>query len=162
MTTARPPLVRMRPLRQAVAGFTLMESVMVIALLAIVAAYVLPQSFNYSPLTLNAQTRNFVANLQQAQLLAITQGQQVNVQVSGNTYTVPVNMGSIGTQTVTLEPGTTFVASGVGSGYYFDSLGQPTDSAGHPTANWSFQLQTANTLGTLVSVEAISGWITGP
>lgn len=161
MTITRSPLVRWRQPRQAVAGFTLIESVMVIVLLGIVAAFILPKAFDSGPMTLTAQARNFAANLQQAQLLAITEGVAVNVQVNSNSYTIPLNMGNLTAQTVTLEPGTIF-SSGAGTGYYFDSLGQPTNNLGQPTSNWSFQLSAAGKTSPLIQVEAVSGFITGP
>lgn len=161
MTMARSPLVRWRHPRQAVAGFTLIESVMVIVLLGIVAAYVLPKAFDSGPMTLTAQARNFAANLQNAQLLAITEGVAVNVQVNSNSYTIPLNMGNMTSQTITLEPGTTF-SSGAGTGYYFDSLGQPTNNLGQPTSSWFFQLSAAGKTSPFVQVEAVSGFITGP
>lgn len=161
MNLTRPPLERCRPSHTAVAGFTLIESVMVIALLGIVAAFVAPKAFDSGRMTLKAQARSFAANLQQAQLLAITEGVAVNVQVTSKSYTIPLNLGNLSAQTVTLEPGTTF-ATGVGSGYYFDSLGQPTNNLGQPTANWSFQLTASGANSPSVTVEAVSGLITGP
>jgi prepilin-type N-terminal cleavage/methylation domain-containing protein len=162
MTFARSSLEGDRHPLQAVAGFTLIESVMVIALLAIVGIYVMPKAFDSGPMTLNAQARNFAANLQQAQLLAITEGVPVNVQVTSSTYTIPLNIGQLTAQTVALEPGTTFVDSSVGNGYYFDSLGQPTNNLGQAAATWSFQLQASGSTSPIVTVETVSGWITGP
>lgn len=162
MNLARPPLERCRAPHTAVAGFTLIESVMVIVLLGIVAAFVAPKAFDSGRLTLKAQARNFAANLQQAQMLAITEGIVVNVQVNSNSYTVPVNLGSLTSRTVTLETGTTF-ATGGNSTYYFDSLGQPTNNAGTPTSTpWSFQLMASGANSPSVTVEAVSGLIAGP
>lgn len=146
----------------ASAGFTLIESVMVIVLLSIMAAFVAPKAFDSGRMTLKAQARNFAASLQQAQLLAITQGVAVNVQVNSNSYTVPVNMGNLTSRTVELEPGTSFASASVGSGYYFDSLGQPTDTLGLPTNTWTFQLTASGANSPSVTVEAVSGMIAGP
>jgi len=161
MALARSPRVRWCHSPQAVTGFTLIESVIVIVLLGIAAAFILPKAFDSGPMTLTAQARYFAANLQQAKLLAISEGVAVNVQVNSSSYTIPLNMGNMSAQTVTLEPGTTF-SSGAGTGYYFDSLGQPTDNLGQPTTNWTFQLSATGKTSPLVQVEAVSGFITGP
>ena len=161
MIRANSPPVSWRHPRKTVAGFTLIELVTVIILLAIVSIYAMPKVFDYRRMTLNAQARNFAVSLQQAQWLAITQGVAIHVQVSSDAYTIPRNMGSLSTQTVTLEPGTTF-ATGVGTDYYLDSLGQPTNNLGQTTGNWNFQLQAGGSNGPSVTVEAVSGWISGP
>lgn len=74
MPATRPRIASLSRLQQASAGFTLMESVIVILLLAIISAYVVPKGFNPSKMTLDAQAKTLASDLQKAQLLATTSG----------------------------------------------------------------------------------------
>jgi len=162
MIIARPSLARLKYRQQAMAGFTLIESVMVMVLLGIVAAMVMPKAFNPNALTLQAQARNFTASLQKAQLLAITKGVTVTVRVNNSDYSVSANVGGLPSpETTTLENNATFI-SGNNTTLSFDSLGQPYIAAALLTSSFPFQLQAAGVSSGSIAIEPVSGWITGP
>lgn len=156
---ARPSLGTFDRRVTASAGFTLLESVVVIVLLGILAAYVVPKGFGTSSLTLEAQARTLAADLQHAQNLAATSGQTVLVCTSANRYLLqqggscpsplPANQ--------TSEP--VFVA--LGNGVTFVSL--PTlsyNSMGQPSSVASFQIKASDSAATYtVSVAALSGLV---
>lgn len=143
---------------QAMAGFTMIELALVLVLLGIVAKIAIPKAFNSDALTLQAQARNFTANLQRAQLLAVTQGTAVGVLIANDlkSYTIQANMGNMPNQVVDLVNGAAFT-SGAGMTYTFDSLGQPATNS-----TWSFGLQASGASAITVTVEAVSGLISGP
>jgi len=163
MIVVRPSLARLKHRRQAVAGFTLIESVMVMVLLGIVAATVMPKAFNPGAITLQAQARNFTASLQRAQLLAITKGASVQVVVNSTNYSVSANIGGLPSPEITTLETNTIFSTGSGNIFSFDSLGQPTDSSGAPlTTSLSFQLQASGVSSDNIAIEPVSGMITGP
>lgn len=159
----RRSLAQFRQSVQASAGFTLMESVVVILLLSILAAYVVPKAFSTSSLTLEAQASTLAADLQRAQNLAATSGQTVLVcigpSLNPNTYllqqggscpsTLPANQ--------TTEP--VFVVLGNGviftkrPALSYNSMGQPSNVA-------DFQIKASDSANSYtVSVAALSGLV---
>lgn len=90
MNTRRSPAPLSRT--QASAGFTLFETVIVLLLLGILSAAVLPKMFSTSSLTLKAQAQTLASDLQRAQQLATTSGQNVYVCATTSAYLVQVGM----------------------------------------------------------------------
>jgi type II secretory pathway pseudopilin PulG len=139
----------------------LFESVIVILLLGILAAYVAPKAFNSSAMTLDAQARALASDLQRAQILATTTGQTVLVCANASAYavqiggscpaTLPVQSSATQPVVVALEKGATF------------SPTLPTlvySSNGQPNAPASFQIRDAGlTSSFTVSVAALSGLV---
>lgn len=151
------PSLRLLPRHaSAWAGFTLFESVVVLVLLGVVAAYVAPQAFNAGPLTLRAQARALASELQRAQLLAVTSGSTstVTTTVSGDVtqYTVTYGSSPKTATTVALEVGVAFKAGSLSS-LSFDSMGQPS-SAGH------FELTSGTSPTVMVSIIEVTGLVT--
>lgn len=164
---ARPSLAWHATARQqALAGFTLLETVVVILLLAIAAVYAMPRAFNASALTLDMQARTLASHVQRAQLLATTSGQTVYVCAWTQAYLVQVGPVAAGipcpvtppTQTsvaqpvvVTLEQQATLTAAP--NPLSFGSQGQPVSEG-------RFQLQAAQDARTItVTAAAVTGLI---
>lgn len=152
------PSLRLLPRHASTwAGFTLFESVVVLVLLGIVAAYVAPQSFNAGTLTLRAQARTLASELQRAQLMAVTSGSTstVTTSVSGDVTQYTVTYGSSPAKTITtvaLDGGVVFETGSLTS-LSFDSLGQPS-SGGH------FQLTSGTSPTVTVTIIEVTGLVT--
>ena len=142
----------------ASAGFTLMETVIVILLLGILAVYLAPKAFTPAAMTLRAQTRNFASDLQRAQMLATTSGVSVQVQVNTQQYSVqysPDGVKNVIATNVNLSDA--FFSAGTGT-FTLNSLGQPSD--GQPK---TIQLSSTGAPSPLtVKIYATSGLIEGP
>ena len=166
---ARPPLAPSRRRRQAVAGFTLIESVAVLVLLGLVGVRILPKAFNTSEMTLDAQTRTLASSIQRAQLLASTGSTPVYICTSSAAYVVQVGLhdsgagqacpGTLPSEPQTNEPvvvtldNSVSLASAPVTPLWFNSLGQPS-------AAGAYQLQTPNaTRSFTVSVAAVTGLV---
>jgi len=166
---ARPPLAPSRRRLQAAAGFTLLESVVVLVLLGVVGARILPKAFNTSEITLDAQARTLASSIQRAQLLASTGASPVYVCTSSAAYLVQVGPynsgagqlcpGTLPSQPQPSEPvvvsldNNVSLASAPGSPLWFNSMGQPS-------AAGAYQLQTPNaTRSFTVSVAAVTGLV---
>lgn len=140
-----------------VAGFTMVEVIIVVVLLGILAAVLMPKAVNPDAITLKAQARNFASDLQRAQLLAITTGVPVTVQAIGNRYTVQYTLGTtpVTAVDVTLDSHASFSTGGT---LVFNSLGQPAAAS----TSQSFQLSNTAAISPAVAVLSTSGRITGP
>lgn len=137
----------------ASAGFTLMESVIVILLLGILAAFIAPKAFDSGRMTLKSQAWNFASDLRYAQLLATTTGVPVTVTTSGNRYTIQytLNSASVTPVDVTMANDAVFTPAGQQS-LTFDSLGQAQGSL-------SFAFSSTGNSSASVSVTAATGLI---
>jgi prepilin-type N-terminal cleavage/methylation domain-containing protein len=93
---------------QASAGFTFIETLVVLVLLGIFSAYYAPKAFKPSQFTLRAQVRNLAGHVQYAQWLAVTTGSVVSVCASSGAYLVQIGTGAcpttMPTQTSTSQP----------------------------------------------------------
>ena len=147
-------------------GFTLVESVAVVLLLAILAAVVAPTAFNASALSLGPQARGLAADLQKAQWLGMTSGQAVYLCVPVNQgYLVQVGAYAPGqacpsvlpSATSPSQPVVTALESGLTlaanpTALQFKGLGEPHTAA-------SYQLQTSGGASRTLSVSAITAHI---
>ena len=158
---ARPSLAPFHRRVPAPAGFTLFESVIVILLLGILAATVLPKAFDTGAMTLQAQARTLASDLQRAQLLATSSGQNILVCATSAAYIVQIG-GTCPSPLPTVPQSTqpTVVILDKGA-----TLATPTpaliyNSLGQPNAAASFQIRSAGlTSSYTVSVAALSGLI---
>lgn len=159
--TARPPPAPFDRRATASAGFTLLESVIVILLLGIMAAAVVPKAFDTGAMTLDAQARTLAADLQRAQLLATSSGQTVLVCASSAAYMVQIG-GSCPTPLPTLPQATQPIVVELDKDATFatplpaltyNSMGQPNGSA-------SYQIRSSGLSASYtVSVAALSGLV---
>lgn len=158
---ARPPLAPFHRHVPASAGFTLFELVIVMLLLGVLAATVVPKAFDTGALTLQAQARTLASDLQRAQLLATSSGQNVLVCATSVAYIVQIG-GSCPSPLPTLPQATQPVVVALDKGatlttplpaLVYSSLGQPNGAA-------NFQIQSAGlTSSYTVSVSALSGLV---
>lgn len=117
-----------------VAGFTLVELVIVIVVLAIISAYAIIKSTSPAEVTLPSQAETMASALRHTQALAYTSGQRRRVSaLNGNTYSVAICGGSPITcptteSTVTLQNSVTFTAVSLVT-LDFNTLGQPDGKA---------------------------------
>lgn len=162
----RQLLARPHQRQQALAGFTLIETVIALLLLAIVSAYAVPKAFNSSAMTLDAQARTLASHVQRAQLLATTSGQPVYVCALGSSYLIQVGPYLAGQPCPAVLPALTTpnqpvvvtlvqqaTLTAMPNPLAFDTRGQPS-SAGH------FQLQAAQDAHTIsVTASAMTGLV---
>ncbi len=155
--------------RWAQCGFTLIEILVVIAILTILAAVAAPRFFSVSDVDRRFFYDDTIAALRYAQKLAIGTGCQVQVTVAANTYTLNLQdscTGSSYTQSVihpgtgasgysnTAPSGTTLSSSA--SPIIFDALGRALDSSGAVT---NFTVTVGGTLD--VDIVGESGFANG-
>lgn len=155
---ARLRFARPHQVRQASAGFTLIESILVIVVLGIISAYAIPSGFNDSRMTLDAQGKTMASHLQRAQLLATTTGQRVYFCAASTGYRILVN-DNCTTSTapvvdVTFDKQVTLPSSP--ASLSFDSLGQPSAAVSFvlssaPAGSGAITVSTASVTG-LVSI----------
>ncbi len=126
--------------RCSLAGFTLLELIVVMIILAIAAAVIVPQAVGTSGLEAQSAARMIMADLEYAQSQAIVTQETIEVDfsVTGNSYTVSNTSGPLihpitkkqyvidfdsqqGFQSVAIDS----VGFGGGSKVRFDSLGAP-------------------------------------
>jgi prepilin-type N-terminal cleavage/methylation domain-containing protein len=120
------------------AGFTLLESVFTMVLLAVLGVYAMMKLVTPGTMTLPAQTQALADLVRRAQTLAMVRGQRMGVSVasSGANGRVAIACAS-GTTPCNTDEDFSFsqgVAVG-GSTLYFNTLGQPTNNAGTPLAS---------------------------
>lgn len=118
-----------------IAGFTLIELVVVLALIGIMAVLVVPR-WTTAP-TLDAQTQQALSNLRYAQQLAMTHNQRFRVNFTSTTYDISDLAGTAitnpttGSTSITLTGGVTLTWTNLPNNLVaFDENGTPyTDSA---------------------------------
>ena len=155
-----------RTCQQACAGFTLIESVVTLLLLAIVAAYAVPKAFNSSAMTLDAQARTLASHVQRAQLLATTSGQPVYVCALGSSYLIQIGPYLTGQPCPTVIPAQTTpnqpVVVTLAQQATLTAMPNPLtfDTRGQPSSAGNFQLQAAQDTHTIsITAAAITGLV---
>lgn len=114
--------------RSKQSGFTMMELVLVVALLGILAAIAIPKYGDTSATEVCAAAEVLVADIRQAQALAIRQNNanNVNFNLNANGYTI---VDDAGTKTVTFGVGDYSAIDNTtlaGSSFSFNRTGAPT------------------------------------
>ena len=149
--------------RRAVAGFTLLEVIFTVVVLAVLATFAMMKLVTPATMTLPAQAQSLADVIRRAQSLAVVRGERTRVSV-----TTPGVNGSVAVACPASTPCNTdtsiTVSQGAvvgGSTVYFNSLGQPVNSAGTAlTGPTSFTLSyaTGSTTATYtVTVAALTG-----
>lgn len=140
-------------------GFTLVELVIVIAVLGVVAAVFVMNGPTPAAMTLPSQAQTLASDLRRAQTLAYTAGSRVRVTAtpSGNTYSVhsctSVSTCNTLVFSVALQNQVTFSAGSTAT-LDFDTLGQPSASASYTLVSGGDSKA--------VSVAALTGFVANP
>ena len=151
--------------RRAGAGFTLLELVFVIVVLAALTKFAMAKLVTPGSMTLPAQAQSLADLIRRAQSLAMVRGQRMSVAVasSGANGQVAIACAS-GTTPCSTDTSLTVsqgVAVGTASTIYFNTLGQPVDSVGAArTADATFTLSytTGESTATYtVTIAALTG-----
>lgn len=150
-------------------GFTLVELVIVIALIGIISVYAVMKSAPIAESTLPSQAQQMATDIRHAQTLAYTWGKRMRLAVTtgiNGSYSVSCFAGTPACDTsndftVTLQKN----ADMSGSTLYFNSLGQPSDSAGSAvssttTYNLCFPTCASATTTETVTVAPLTGYVT--
>lgn len=154
-------------------GFTLIELVVVIAILGLLSAYAVLKLPSPAQATLPSQARQLASDLRHAQALAITWDQSLVVSASGSRYSIACRTAAAtapcdATPVVDPATGSAFSTSlqkdvSFGSpttaSLSFDSLGRPVDSTGTPLVTdpaASYTLSAGSSMET-VTVNRLSG-----
>ena len=162
--------------RAARAGFTLIELIVVVMLLAIAAAVVVPQAMDTSDMQAMAAARTTASDLEYARDLAVTTTDRVTVtlDVSGESYVLTNTSGAI-VHPITKAPAYTVnfatqrgfervdvetASFGSSSAVTFDETGVPAGASGSPLAENGQVRISAGASSYLITVEAGTGKVT--
>jgi prepilin-type N-terminal cleavage/methylation domain-containing protein len=155
----------MRSAGHSLNGFTLLEVVVGVAVLAILVKFAMMKMVTPATVTLPAQVQSVADLIRRAQSLAVVRGQRMSVSVaaSGANGRVAIACAS-GAMPCNTDTGLTLsqgVVVGSGSTIYFNTLGKPMDSAGTPLAtdtSYTLSYQTGSSTATYtVTVSPLTG-----
>ena len=155
-------LLALKNKRHAMAGFTLIEMVMVLTLIGIFGMVSMPKMLSVGPATLDSQARTFASDLRRTQLLASVRGITLCVQASGTHYSIepctqpgmPIVDPATGQSFVgDFRNGVQFTNAAITPSLAFNSAGQPN----HATR---FMVGSNVSTSTLyVDVTALTGYV---
>lgn len=155
------------------AGFTLVELVMVLIITGVLAAYAAGRYIGRADTTGSSQAQRFARDLRHAQMLAATWGRQLVVTVGAGNYSVgcavaagmapclaatptPVTDPATGAPfTVTLQDGATLAGPAT---VRFDSMGRPSTGAA-PTAAAAVYTLSAGGTSWAITVNPVTGLV---
>ena len=160
-------------------GFSLLELLVVIIILAIVAAFAIPSALNsLRAYKLHSDAAALASQMNVARFRATSQytPYRLTIDVADRTYTVerlntsygsptaelgPVNVYGGNTFTTTnpggsIYPGTLTGGTGV-TNFYFNTRGMPVDSSGSPVANGGTVIYLTNSAGLTDAIVALVG-----
>lgn len=147
---------------QAMAGFTLIELVMVLALISIFGMVSMPKMLSVGPATLDSQARVFASDLRRTQLLASVRGISLCVQASGSQYSIePCTQPGV----PFIDPATGIAFAGTfrhGVGFTNAAIVPPLafNSAGQPNHATRYVVGSNAATSTLfVDVAALTGYV---
>jgi len=159
-------------MRKDISGFTLIELVMVIVLLAIISVYAVTKLPGDNTIKLSAQAEMFATHIQHIQALAMDWGQPLRLTVNTSGYSVncvmvsttpPCNNSPVIDPTtnevfsITLESGVSLSGSAVTD---FDTLGRPVAAGSLITSSpaRTFTLS-ANGVNQVVTLSPLTGFV---
>ena len=155
-------LLALKNKRHAMAGFTLIEMVMVLTLIGIFGMVSMPKMLGVGPATLDSQARAFASDLRRTQLLASVRGISLCVQASGTHYSiepctqpgVPIIDPATGQSFVgDLKNGVQFTNTAIVPPLAFNSAGQPNHATRYVVG------ANASTSTLYVDVAALTGYV---
>ncbi len=139
-----------------IAGFTLVELVIVIVVLGIVSAYAVMKGVFPAEVTLPSQAQKMASDIRSAQTLAYTSGKRMCLAITAGIYRVDCGTAGACPQSacpqsfsVTLEKGV--VLGGGPTTIDFNTLGQPSAAASYTLTSGS---------SVTISVAALTGNVT--
>ncbi len=156
------PLLALNHKRHAMAGFTLVEMVMVLVLIGIFGMVSAPKMVGVGPATLDSQARAFASDLRRTQLLASVRGISLCVQASGTHYSIePCNQPAVpiidpatGQAFVgDFKNGVQFTNAAITPPLAFNSAGQPNHATRYVVG------ANASTSTLYVDVAALTGYV---
>jgi len=144
------------------AGFTLVELVIVVVLLAVLSVYVAIRGVSPAEATLPSQAEQLARDIRHLQVLAATKGQHLRVNTTASGYSVtcieaegPIACDASASLSVTLKDA---VLAGPSPPLDFDSLGRPLENGSVRTTPSTYTLS-AGTASMAVRVSPISGFV---
>lgn len=152
--------------RRAIAGFTLLEVIFVVVILAALAKFAMMKLVTPGSMTLPAQAQSVADLIRRAQSLAVVRGQRMSVSVAASAPNWRVAVGCASapcnTDTALMVIQGVDMAGGAGT-IYFNSLGQPVDNAGTARtldASYPLSFTTSGNIAThTVRVRALTGQV---
>ena len=144
------------------AGFTLIELIVVIAVLGVVSAVVMMRGASPAAMTVPSQAQTLASDIRHVQAVSTSLGRRMRITFTSGGYVVSCSDGLSPCPpafSVTLQKGVTLSTIGV-TPLDFDSLGRPLTSAGVSTAA-SYTLAFGADAKT-VSVAALTGFVANP
>src|SRR5438445_682981 len=103
--------------RGRIAGFTLVELVLVLVIVTVLAVFALPRLTTAPGVTLAATTAQLAASIRYAQGLAMSRGQRYRINFTANTYQITDMGGAAIVQPLTASTAAISIAPAVLSGY---------------------------------------------
>lgn len=149
-------------LRGLQAGFTLIELIIVIAVLGVVSSVVMMRGVSPAAMTVPSQAQTLASDIRHVQAASISLGRRMRIAFTSTGYVVSCFDGASlcpPAFSVVLQKNVTLSSIGV-TPLDFDSLGQPLTSAGVATAA-SYTLAAGGDTRT-VSVAALTGFVAEP
>jgi len=147
-------------------GFTLIELIMVVILLAIVATFASMRFPSQSALQASGFSDVFIQDLQLTAALAISGNQPYRLVITGGTsYQIlnqaltPIIFPETGTTTMTIPTGVTITQAGGVTAIIFDSMGKPYNQAGTALSAITNFSVNSGTSATTVSVTPETGYV---
>lgn len=141
-------------MRDSQTGFTLVELIIVIAVLGVLSAYAVMKSVSPAEVTLPSQAQTVASDIRHVQTLAYTSGSRERLSVSAGTFSAvpcsspPISCSATANFSDNLAKNVTFVSDRTVD---FDTLGRPSGAA-------SFTLTSGSSSQT-VCVAALTGLV---
>ena len=154
--------VKTRPPHRAIAGFTLIELVAVMVIMATLGMFALP-NFSHNDATVPAQADQLGRVLRHAQALAMSQGRSLTVDIQSTTgYAITDGTTSTAIYDPSGEEQDYILENGVtltGNDIEFDSLGRPINTGSLISSAQTWTLNGTSNTAT-VSLQPLTGFVT--
>lgn len=154
--------------RGRASGFTVLELVLVVVMVALLAVFAAPQVFTSQSITLPATAARVASSIRYTQSLAMSRGQRYRINFTGTTYQITDMGGAPIVQPLTASTAAVSVAPAALSGFNppltggyvaFDGKGVPYVSAATPLAGMATITLTAGTEVASVAIAPETGHV---